>query len=117
MVPKKRDTNGRTVLCLLLSVPFSAILGGNRLTPSSRTFAFSFGCAILYEPDELIRHVYFPTSIVVLRLLVLEDGSIAEAGRVGNEGMVGLPVFLGVRTSRTSREKGVRPYVGLKRTV
>jgi CRP-like cAMP-binding protein len=56
---------------------------------------------VLYEPDKLIRHVYFPTSGLISLLLVLEDGSVAEVSRVGNEGMVGLPVFLGVQTSHT----------------
>lgn len=56
---------------------------------------------ILYEPDELIRFAYFPTSGVVSLLVVLSDGSTAEVGRIGNEGMPGLPIFLGVRTSYT----------------
>jgi len=56
---------------------------------------------VLYEPDGPIRYVYFPTSGLISLLLVLEDGSVAEVARVGNEGMVGLPVFLGVRTSHT----------------
>ena len=56
---------------------------------------------VLYEPEERIRHVYFPTSGMVSLLVVLEDGSLVEVGRVGNEGMVGLPVFLGVNASHT----------------
>ena len=55
----------------------------------------------LYEPDGLIRHVYFPTSGLISLLLVLDDGSAAEVGRVGDEGMVGLPLFLGVERSHT----------------
>jgi CRP-like cAMP-binding protein len=56
---------------------------------------------VLYEPDGLIRYIYFPTSSMVSLLLVLEDGTISEVGRVGNEGLIGLPVFLGENTSRT----------------
>jgi CRP-like cAMP-binding protein len=56
---------------------------------------------VLYEPDEPIRHVYFPTSGMISLLVVLHNGSVAEVGRVGNEGMVGLPVFLGLWTSHT----------------
>ncbi len=52
----------------------------------------------LYEPDELIRHVYFPTGGIVA--LLLEDGQATEVGRVGSEGMLGLPVFLGVERSQ-----------------
>ena len=56
---------------------------------------------ILYEPDGLIRHVYFPTSGMISLLVVLDNGLVAQVGRVSNEGMVGLPVFLGVPTSHT----------------
>jgi CRP-like cAMP-binding protein len=55
----------------------------------------------LYEPDGPIQYVYFPTSGMISLLLVLDDGLAAEVGRVGNEGMVGLPVFLGVERSHT----------------
>jgi CRP-like cAMP-binding protein len=65
---------------------------------------------VLYEPDGPIRHVYFPTSGVISVLLVLEDGLVAEVGRVGNEGMVGLSLFLGVWTrTRASCKFPARP--------
>jgi CRP-like cAMP-binding protein len=72
----------------------------DRLLPHLEPVALSFE-EILYQPDDLIRHVYFPTSGMISLLLALEDGSVAEVGRVGNEGMVGLPVFLGVQSSHT----------------
>jgi CRP-like cAMP-binding protein len=72
----------------------------DRLLPHLEPVALSFE-ETLYEPDELIRHVYFPTSGMISLLLALADDSVAEVGRVGNEGVVGLPVFLGVRTSHT----------------
>src|SRR5205085_9926978 len=56
---------------------------------------------VLYEPDGRIRHVYFPTSALISLVLALEDSLVAQVGRVGNEGMVGLPVFLGVPSSHT----------------
>ena len=80
----------------------AALPGGDRdgLLPHLKPVAMGVE-EILYEPDEPIRYVYFPTSGIISLLLVLEDGSVAEVSRVGNEGMVGLPVFLGVRTSHT----------------
>jgi CRP-like cAMP-binding protein len=57
---------------------------------------------VLYEPGGLIRHVYFPTSGMISLVLALEDSLIAQVGRVGNEGMIGLPVFLGVSISHPS---------------
>ena len=50
---------------------------------------------VLSEPGEPIRHVYFPTTAVVSLLTVLDGGKALETATVGNEGMVGLPLFLG----------------------
>jgi CRP-like cAMP-binding protein len=50
---------------------------------------------ILYEPNEPISHLYFLTNSVGSLLAVLSDGAMMEVGTVGNEGFVGLPVFLG----------------------
>ncbi|XXX75096.1 Crp/Fnr family transcriptional regulator [Sorangium sp. So ce134] len=50
---------------------------------------------VLYEASEPIHHVYFPENGVVSLLSLMENGDAVEIGTVGNEGMVGLPVFLG----------------------
>jgi CRP-like cAMP-binding protein len=54
---------------------------------------------VLQRPGEPIRHLYFPTRGVVSLLMPLEDGGKIEVGLVGREGLVGLPIFLGVETS------------------
>jgi CRP-like cAMP-binding protein len=51
---------------------------------------------ILHEPNEPCQHVYFPNSGVISMLSCLEDDCNIEVGTVGNEGMVGTSVFLGV---------------------
>ena len=51
--------------------------------------------AVLFEPGEAIRSVYFPESGLVSLVAVMRNGAMAEAGIVGREGLVGLPVFLG----------------------
>ncbi len=53
----------------------------------------------IYEYGNIIRHVYFLNSGMVSLLTSVAEGNILEIGFVGNEGMVGLPVFLGVKTS------------------
>jgi CRP-like cAMP-binding protein len=53
----------------------------------------------LYEPNEPIKYVYFPISGVMSLLAVMDDGSAVEVGTIGNEGMVGIPVFLGTMES------------------
>jgi CRP-like cAMP-binding protein len=54
----------------------------------------------LYRVDEPIDHVYFPVSGVLSLVSPMEDGRAIEVATVGNEGMVGLPVFL--QATRTS---------------
>ena len=53
----------------------------------------------IYEPGKPIEHVYFPIDAVLSVLAVMDDGQAVEVATVGNEGMVGIPVFLGVSTS------------------
>ncbi|HYF16973.1 MAG TPA: Crp/Fnr family transcriptional regulator [Ramlibacter sp.] len=50
---------------------------------------------VLYEPGGQLAHVYFPTSAVVSLLYVMEDGASAEIAVVGNEGLVGISLFMG----------------------
>ena len=53
--------------------------------------------AVLYEPGIRMRHVYFPTTSIVSLLYVMEDGASAEIAIVGNEGMLGISLFMGAR--------------------
>ncbi len=53
----------------------------------------------IYEPGAVIKHVYFPESGIVSLLSKVNSAASIEIGMVGNEGMTGLPVFLGVKTS------------------
>lgn len=72
----------------------------SRLQPYLESVSLEFD-EVLYEPDTQIWHVYFPTSGMISLVVVLQDGLLTQVGRVGSEGMVGLPVFLGVPTSQT----------------
>ena len=69
-----------------------------RLLPKLEPFPLVFG-EVIYEPGDLIRNVYFPTSGIISLLAAVEDRATLEVGIVGREGMVGLPAFLGVKTS------------------
>jgi CRP-like cAMP-binding protein len=57
---------------------------------------------VLYESGVQMRHVYFPTTSIVSLLYVMEDGASAEIAVVGNEGVVGVSLFMGGE-STTSR--------------
>ncbi len=69
-----------------------------RLLAGLELITMNFG-EVLYEPEQPIRHVYFPNDSLV-SLLTLVDGRMAlEVGIVGREGMVGVPLALGINVS------------------
>jgi CRP-like cAMP-binding protein len=50
---------------------------------------------VLYESGATLTHVYFPTTSIVSLLYVMENGASAEIAVVGNEGLVGISLFMG----------------------
>ena len=59
--------------------------------------------AALYESGSQLAHVYFPVDSIVSLLYVMEDGASAEIAVVGNEGVVGIALFMGAKRRRTGR--------------
>ncbi|TDG14197.1 Crp/Fnr family transcriptional regulator [Seongchinamella unica] len=72
-----------------------------RLLPHLELVAMPLGQAVS-ESGMHMRHVYFPTTCIISLLYVMEDGSSAEIAVVGNEGIVGVSLFMGGETT-TSR--------------
>jgi len=58
--------------------------------------------AMLYEPDAPLQAAYFPTTAVISLHYVLESGASAETAAVGNEGIVGVSLFMGGHTTSSS---------------
>ncbi len=54
---------------------------------------------VLNEPNDIIHHVYFPTDSFISMIKPIDDGPGLEVGLIGNEGMHGIPVVLGVEIS------------------
>jgi CRP-like cAMP-binding protein len=54
---------------------------------------------VLYEPGIQLRYVYFPTTAIVSLLYVMENGASAEIAIVGNEGILGISLFMGGETT------------------
>ena len=54
---------------------------------------------VLYESGDTLRHVYFPIDCIVSLLYVLENGASAEISVVGNEGLIGIALFMGGETT------------------
>ena len=69
-----------------------------RLYPHLQLVAMPLG-KVLYESGDALRHVYFPTDCIVSLLYVMEDGASAEISVVGNEGLIGIALFMGGETT------------------
>jgi CRP-like cAMP-binding protein len=69
-----------------------------RLLPDLQWVELTSG-QVLHEPDQQIRYAYFPTNSVICLMALMENGATTGVGIVGNEGMIGLPLFLGSKTS------------------
>jgi len=54
---------------------------------------------VLYEPGDVLPYVYFPTDCIVSLLYMMADGASAEIAVVGNEGLVGVALFMGGETT------------------
>lgn len=57
---------------------------------------------MLYDPGTQMRHAYFPTTSIVSLHYVTESGATAETAGVGNEGVVGVSLFMGGDTTSSS---------------
>ena len=97
-----------------------------RLLPNLELVPLPLGCSI-YESGGELDYVYFPTNSIVSLLYVMEDGASAEIAVVGNDGVVGIPLFMGGEStpsravvqsagtaigSRQRAEKGIRSRRG-----
>jgi CRP-like cAMP-binding protein len=69
-----------------------------RLLPNLERVPMPLG-QVLYESGEQMRYVYFPVDAIVSMLYVMEDGASAEIAVVGNEGVVGVSLFMGGETT------------------
>ena len=69
-----------------------------RLLPNLELVTMPLG-DVLYESGSQMCHVYFPTDCIVSLLYVMEDGASAEIAVVGNEGVVGVSLFMGGETT------------------
>ena len=69
-----------------------------RIAPHLELMTMKLG-DVLYEPGGRLRYVYFPTTSIVSLLYVLADGASAEIAIVGNEGILGISLFMGGETT------------------
>ncbi|MES2351801.1 MAG: Crp/Fnr family transcriptional regulator [Pseudomonadota bacterium] len=86
------DPNQNHLLAALLDAEF------DRLSPHLEPIMMRLG-DVLYESGGQLNYVYFPTSAIVSLHYVLENGSSSEIAGVGNEGILGISLFMGGNTT------------------
>jgi CRP-like cAMP-binding protein len=94
-VPLTHSPNQNHLLAALPPEEFA------RLAPHLELIPLQLG-QTLYEPGDQLQHVYFPTTAIVSLLYILESGSSAEIAGVGNEGVLGISLFMGGNTTPSS---------------
>jgi CRP-like cAMP-binding protein len=67
---------------------------------------------VVYEPGDVLSHVYFPTTAIVSLLYVMENGDSAEIAVAGNDGLIGISLFMGGEStpSRAVVQSGGRAF-------
>ena len=80
----------------------------SHLFPHLELVSLSLG-KVLYESGDTLRHVYFPTDSIVSLLYVMESGAAAEISVVGNDGLIGIALFMG---SESTPSRGVVQSAG-----
>ena len=76
---------------LLAALPLDEI---ERLLPHLQQISFSLG-DVVYEFSGRLDYVYFPTTSIISLLYTMENGATAEMGLTGNDGVVGIALFMG----------------------
>jgi CRP-like cAMP-binding protein len=89
------NPNQNHLLAALPAKDFEALVADLELVP------LALG-QMLYDPGTQMRHAYFPTNSIVSLHYVTESGASAETAGVGNEGVVGISLFMGGDTTSSS---------------
>ena len=76
---------------LLASLPEEEM---EHLLPHLENVSLALG-EVIYESGVQQSHIYFPTTVIISLLYMMENGSSAEMGVAGNEGLVGIALFMG----------------------
>jgi CRP-like cAMP-binding protein len=80
---------------LLAALPAAELA---RIQPRLEPVSMELG-EVLYESGDLMTHMYFPTTAIISLLYIMENGATAEIGIAGNNGLVGIALFMGGETT------------------
>lgn len=90
-----KQTDGALLNHLLAALPDDEF---SRLEPNLEAVTLSLG-TVIYESGEQLEHIYFPTTAIISLLYIMENGSTAEIGMAGNDGLVGIALYMGGSTT------------------
>ena len=107
---KEDNRNGNHLLAVLDESEWA------RVAPHLVPVDMSLG-QVIYEAGDRLSHVYFPATSIVSLLYVLENGASAEIAVVGNEGLIGIALFMGGATSVAALYPGIDHADGPDRRV
>ena len=94
-MPPEHDPNQNHLLAALPPAEFERVL------PHLELVTMPLG-KVLYEPGGQLQHAYFPTTCIASLHYIMATGASAESAGVGNEGMVGISLFMGGNTTPSS---------------
>src|SRR5436190_10821913 len=94
-MPPAHNPNQNHLLAALPAAEFARLAAHLELVP------MRLG-DMLYEPGQQLQHAYFPTTGIVSMHYVMASGASAESAGVGNEGVVGISLFMGGDTTPSS---------------
>ncbi|HEX8737086.1 MAG TPA: Crp/Fnr family transcriptional regulator [Pyrinomonadaceae bacterium] len=90
-----KHTNSALMNHLLAALPADEFA---RLEPDLEPVSLSLG-EVLYESGDKLTHIYFPTTAIISLLYIMENGATAEIGIAGNDGLIGIALFMGGETT------------------
>jgi CRP-like cAMP-binding protein len=94
-MPAAKHTDDARMNHLLAALPDVEFA---RLEPHLEPVSLSLG-KVIYESGEQLEYIYFPTTAIISLLYIMENGSTAEIGMAGNDGLVGVALFMGGSTT------------------
>jgi len=94
-MPVTKHTDDALMNHLLAALPADEFA---RLKPDLQPVSLSLG-KVLYESGDKMTHIYFPTTAIISLLYIMENGATAEIGIAGNNGLIGIALFMGGETT------------------
>ena len=94
-MPAVKHTDDARMNHLLAALPAEEF---DRLKIDLEPVSLSLG-EVIYESGEQLEYIYFPTTAIISLLYIMENGSTAEIGMAGNDGLVGIALYMGGSTT------------------